>query len=73
LLEAHLSNSVTDEFAVCYIAEGLQAGEAEPEETEQLSVRRVLLTDAVDMVMRGEITDALSVMALLKASLIYRK
>lgn len=66
LLEAHLSNSVSDEYGICYVATGLTKGEAEPEETEQLHLRRILVEDAIEMVMRGEITDSLSVMALLK-------
>ncbi len=68
LLEMHLSNSVTDEFAVAYIAQELEFGLAEPEETEQLEVRRLPFTAAVDMVLQGEITDALSVAALLKTN-----
>ena len=40
--------------------------QAEPEDTEQLHVRKILLTDAIEMVMRSEITDSLSVMGLLK-------
>lgn len=66
LLEAHLSNSVTDEYCVCFVARGLEYGNSEPEETEQLQVRRLPLTEAIDMVMRGDITDSMSVMALLK-------
>jgi 8-oxo-dGTP pyrophosphatase MutT (NUDIX family) len=68
LLEAHLSNSVTDEYAICYIAKGLTAGEAAPEDTEQLHVRRVPFDEVVEMVLSGQITDSLSVMAVLKAN-----
>ena len=67
LLETHLSNSVTDEYGVCFVARDLSFGEAEPEETESLEVKKMPFSEAVDMVMRGEITDALSIMALLKA------
>jgi len=66
LLEMHLSNSVTDEYGVAYLAQDLSFGEAEPEDTEQLHVRRIPLREAVDMVMDGRITDALSMVALLK-------
>ena len=38
--EMHLSNSVSDERALVYLARGLEQGEATPEETEQLVVRR---------------------------------
>lgn len=64
----HTSNSATDEEGFLYIAEDLVQGTHEPEETEQLQIRRVLLTDAVEMVMNSEITDALSVCALLKVA-----
>jgi 8-oxo-dGTP pyrophosphatase MutT (NUDIX family) len=68
LLETHLSNSVTDEYGVCYVAQGLSFGEAEPEETEQLHVRRLPFSEVVEMVLNGEITDSLSVMAILKTN-----
>ncbi len=66
LLEMHLSNSVSDELAIIYVAEELIQGEAMPEETEQLQLKRVPLTQAFEMVMNGEITDSMSVAALLK-------
>ncbi len=65
LIELHTSNSVTDERAVIYLATGLTAGEAAPDETEDLAVRRVPVDQAIDEVLRGEITDAMSVAALL--------
>ena len=61
----HTSNSVTDEEGFIFLAEGLTQCIAEPEETEELHVRRVLLGEAVDMVMRSEITDSLSMCAIL--------
>ena len=70
LLEMHLSNSVSDELAIIYLAEELIQGEAMPEETEQLQLKRVPLTQAFDMVMKGEITDSMSVAALLKLKII---
>ncbi len=64
LLRAHLSNSVSDELAICYLAQELTQGQAEPEGTERLQLRRVPFEEALRMVGRGEITDALSVMGL---------
>ncbi len=61
----HTSNSATDEEGFLYIAEELEQGDHEPEDTEQLHVRRLPLVEAVNMAMRSEITDALSVSALL--------
>ncbi len=66
ILQMHLSNSVSDELAFAYIARGLEQHEAEPEETEQLQLRRLPFTEAYEMVMSGAITDALSVVAILK-------
>jgi 8-oxo-dGTP pyrophosphatase MutT (NUDIX family) len=68
LLELHTSNSVTDEYGVAYMAQDLELGKAQPEETEQLSVRRLPFSEVVEMVMRGDITDSLSMVAILKVS-----
>jgi 8-oxo-dGTP pyrophosphatase MutT (NUDIX family) len=62
---SHLSNSVSDELAIVFRASGLTRGEANPEETERLSVRRVPWEVAWGMLERGEITDSMSVIALL--------
>jgi 8-oxo-dGTP pyrophosphatase MutT (NUDIX family) len=67
--EAHLSNSVADEYAVWFVATGLVPGEVRPEGTEKLSVRRVLLREALTMALDGEITDALSLLALMSYAL----
>lgn len=63
----HTSNSITDEAAIVYVARGLAEGETDFDETEDLAVRRLPLKAAIDMVLNGEITDAISVAALLKA------
>jgi 8-oxo-dGTP pyrophosphatase MutT (NUDIX family) len=68
--ELHLSNSVTDERALIFMARGLRQEEAMPEETEQLMVRRVAFDEAYEMVERGEITDSMSVAAILKVKLL---
>jgi 8-oxo-dGTP pyrophosphatase MutT (NUDIX family) len=73
ILEMHLSNSVTDEFAAVFVAQELTQGPSRPEPTEQLQLRRVRLEEAVEMVMRGEITDSISVAALLKTSELIRR
>jgi 8-oxo-dGTP pyrophosphatase MutT (NUDIX family) len=65
--EAHLSNSISDEVGCIFLAEGLTFGEAEPEGTEDLQVRRVPFQDAVHMALTGEISDALAVIGLLRA------
>jgi 8-oxo-dGTP pyrophosphatase MutT (NUDIX family) len=62
--EAHLSNSVSDELAVLFVAYGLTQGEHNPEGTEQLKVRRVPFAEALRMALAGEITDAMSLLAI---------
>jgi len=62
---AHLSNSVCDETAYIYRATGLAHGQSMPEGTEELHARRVPWDEARAMLRRGEITDSMSVIALL--------
>ncbi len=70
LLHFHTSNSVTDEYGIAYLARDLEHGAAAPEETEQLRVRRLPLREAIQMMLDGQITDALSVMALQRVAMI---
>lgn len=69
ILTMHLSNSITDETAHCFLAWGIEQGQAEPEETEVLQLRHVPFAEAYSMVKRGEITDAIAVACLLKVRL----
>jgi len=62
---SHLSNSVSDELAIFYRATVLTPGSAEPEGTERLHVRRVEWSTAWGMLESGEITDSMTVIALL--------
>lgn len=61
---AHLSNSVSDEAALYFLATGLTQNEAQPEGTERLQVRRVPFAEALRMVQDAKITDALSVLTI---------
>ena len=70
LMRIHLSNSVSDELAIIYLATELKQEEAEPEETEALQIKKVSLSDAFGMVADGTITDAMSVAALTKIELL---
>ena len=70
LMEMHLSNSVSDELAIIYVAEDLEQFNAEPEETEQLEIKKMQFSEALKLVMNGEITDSMTVAALLKYELI---
>jgi len=66
LMEMHTSNSVTDEYGVAFIARDLHEGVPMPEETEKLQLRKLPFQEAFQMVLSGEITDALSAMAIYK-------
>ncbi|HET6243326.1 MAG: NUDIX hydrolase [Bacteroidetes bacterium] len=68
--EMHLSNSVSDEYAVIFIAQQLSFEEAQPEETEQLQVKKIPFDELFQMVMNGEITDSMSVAAVLKTKIL---
>ncbi len=63
--EAHLSNSVSDEHAILYLATDLRRHAPEPEGTEVLTLRHLPFDEALEMVLAGRITDAMSVMAIL--------
>jgi len=73
IMEFHLSNSVTDEYGIAYLAKGLSQETAEPEETEDLTLRRLPLTEAIQMTMDGRIKDALSILALQRVALLNDK
>ncbi|MBX9733477.1 MAG: DNA mismatch repair protein MutT, partial [Chitinophagaceae bacterium] len=66
LFRMHLSNSVSDEFGITYLARALQQEKAQPEETENLVIKKIPFAEAFAMVERGEITDSMSVAAIYK-------
>lgn len=70
ILHMQLSNSVTNEIAYSFLATDLTITEPEPDDTEQLTIHRLPLSEAYAMVLRGEIRDALSVASLLKLKLL---
>lgn len=70
LCRMHTSNSVCDEICHIFLATGLKQTEAEPEESEDLVVKKIPFEEAYQMVMRGEITDSLSMVAILKTKIL---
>lgn len=66
ILEVRLSNSITDEKGIIYLATVLTQGESEPEPTENITLKKILFADLVQLVMDGQITDVLTVAAVLK-------
>jgi len=69
LMHFHLSNSVSDEAGTIFLARQLTQKQAQPEETEQLQVKKMHFNEAYDMVEDGRITDSMSVAAILKVKL----
>lgn len=69
IMEMHLSNSVSDEKAILFLARSLEQHQAMPEETEQLTVRKLPFEEAYRMVEKGLITDSMSIAAILKVKL----
>ncbi len=69
LARVDLSNSVTDERAVLFLATDLTHGQAEPDPTEALQVRWVPFDEALAMTLDGRITDAMSVVAIQRVAL----
>lgn len=69
----HLSNSVSDELAIIYIARDLKMGPAAPEETEELTLKKLPFEQAYQMVINGEITDSMSVAGILKTKILMQE
>ena len=61
-----LSNSATTERAIIYLAQGLKEVEKDPDDTEDLVIKKISFDSLLEMVLSGEILDSLSVAAALK-------
>ena len=70
LARVHLSNSVSDELAVLFVATNLIHGDATPDGTEQLVIRWVPFADVLAMTLDGRISDAMTVVAIERLALI---
>ena len=62
----YTSNSFTNEIAYLYLAWELSSGANKPDHTEDLEIRRVPFTEVWQMVEKGVIKDAMSIIALLR-------
>lgn len=69
ICKMHTSNSVCNETAIIYLATELSQSYAEPEDTEDLKIMKLPFVEAYKMVIDGEITDSLSMVAILKAKI----
>lgn len=68
IMEIHTSNSITDEMGTVYLAEKLTEGLTEFDDTEDIAVKHLPFLEVVNMVVNGQITDAISVAAILKVA-----
>lgn len=66
----HLSNSVTNEEGYAFVATGLEQGETEFDDTEQLDIQRLPFEEALAMTMDGRITDLFSIVTIQKTRLL---
>ncbi len=66
ILNMDLSNSVTDEVSVVYLATGLRAVECAPDDTEQFEYARVPFNDLLEAVIMGQVRDVMTVAATLR-------
>jgi 8-oxo-dGTP pyrophosphatase MutT (NUDIX family) len=67
ILEMDLSNSLTDERAVLFLATDLREGQSNPEAVEVLQRRTAPFADVLARVVDGRIRDSLTVAAVLRA------
>ena len=69
LLETDISNSVTDEIGIIYLARDLSFTEQALESTEDITVRKLPFAQLLQMVVSGDIRDSLTIMAVLNTHL----
>jgi len=66
LMRLHTSNSITDEEGFVFVASDLSEGDTAFDEMEVLEIRKLPFNDVVTMIEHGEMTDAISVAAILR-------
>lgn len=69
LARFHLSNSVSDEAGILYLATIITHGAADPEPTEEIESRWVPFDEALAMTLDSRITDAMSIIGLQRVAL----
>ena len=73
ILTMYLSNSVSDEKAIIFIAKNLSQQASQPDDTELLQIKKVSLQESFEMVNKNTITDAVAVAALQRVELMMLK
>jgi 8-oxo-dGTP pyrophosphatase MutT (NUDIX family) len=66
ILSFDMSNSVTDEVGVCFLATGLSQSDRAPDETEVFDYARVPFRTLLDAVIKGQVRDGLTVVSVLR-------
>ena len=66
ILSFDMSNSVTDEVAICFLATDLTQSETAPDETEAFEYARVPFKILLDAVINGQVRDGLTVVSVLR-------
>lgn len=64
--EMDLSNSATDEVSFTYVAKDIVLGEACQDDNEDITIKKLPFNEVYQMVLKGEIRDAISVAGILK-------
>lgn len=70
ILEMQLSNSATDELAIVYIARDLSFHPPQPEDDEELLIKKLPFHQLYLMALNGKIKDSLTVAGVLKTKLL---
>jgi 8-oxo-dGTP pyrophosphatase MutT (NUDIX family) len=66
ILSFDMSNSVTNEVVVCFLATGLSQSDRAPDETEVFEYARVPFKMLLDAVIKGQVRDGLTVVSVLR-------
>lgn len=73
IMKIHISNSVSDELGIIYVAKNLKFTTPQPDEDEVLEIKKLPFNELFEMVMEGEITDSLTVAGVLKTKILIDK
>lgn len=71
--EFHMSNCVSDEYSILYVAQDLTFHDSHPDEDEQLAVKKVPFNEVFEMVLNGQITDSMTIVAVYKTKYLIDK
>jgi hypothetical protein len=73
IMKIHISNSVSDELGIIYVAKNLKFTTPQPDEDEVLEIKKLPFNELFERVMEGEITDSLTVAGVLKTKILIDK